>query len=525
MARKFSSTFVEEDSYPPLRSASEQDAPSRTPFDGSRLIDLEGDQESPFLRAQKRVSVRRGSLPKKTANGLLRAALALIALAVLAAVGTALYGYGKHSWRFRIDSSDQIEVTGAQHITHAQIMEVMGGDIGRNIFFVPLAQRQQQLEKIPWVESASVMRFVPNRLRIEIQDRTPVAFVRIGSHISLIDAGGNLLELTPGPKPTGAPITPGSGVIGWKYSFPVITGMNASEPLSMRAARMKNYNELIEQLDSSGAHYSQDISEVDLSDAEDVKVMTADPNGGVVVHLGTGNYLQRYKIYVTHVEAWRQQFEKLDSVDLRFDGQIIVNPDLEGIARPPALTPAAAKVALAAGVKNAAVVNYEKYLIHPAPPAQANKPLLPTLKAATKSAAKGRPRVTPKAAAHGAAPRPTAKAMVAPNPAASHPVAPPKPDHSSTAPIKTAPSTTVTATPSANAKFVGSTASGATTAGTANDASQKTPAQTKTSVAAPAPTTHTMMPKPAPQSSSPSATPAPSQKKPSPAIPKEAPQN
>ena len=50
------------------------------------------------------------------------------------------------------------------------------------------------------MESASVMRFVPNRLRIEIHERTPVAFARIGSHISLIDAGGTLMELGPGGK-------------------------------------------------------------------------------------------------------------------------------------------------------------------------------------------------------------------------------------------------------------------------------------------------------------------------------------
>jgi len=41
---------------------------------------------------------------------------------------------------------------------------------------------------------------VPNRLRIEIHERTPVAFARIGSHISLIDAGGTLMELAPGGK-------------------------------------------------------------------------------------------------------------------------------------------------------------------------------------------------------------------------------------------------------------------------------------------------------------------------------------
>ena len=375
MTRKSSATAVQEELYPLPRDASDHDAhdaPERELFDDARLVDLEAEQESPFLRGQKRVSVRRGSLPKKTANRLMWVVLSLVVLAFLGAAGLSLYRYGKHSWRFRIESSDQIEVTGAQHVAHAQIMEVMGGDIGRNIFFVPLALRKQQLEQIPWVESASVMRFVPNRLRIEIHERTPVAFARIGAHISLIDAGGTLMELAPGGK--------------HKYSFAVITGMNAGEPLSTRAARMKNYNDLVRELDSSGARYSQELSEVDLTDPEDVKVLAADSNGEVLVHLGSGNYLKRYRTYVTHVQQWRQQFDKLESVDLRYDGQIIVNPDLNGMAKQPALTPAAAKAAMAAGVKTAAIVNYEKYVTHPAPPAPPKKNAKPKAKGGPKTA-------------------------------------------------------------------------------------------------------------------------------------------
>jgi cell division protein FtsQ len=373
VARKSSSTAIQEELYP-LPGDVQHRAPERESFDDARLVDLEAEQESPFLRGQKRVSVRRASLPQKTANRLLWAGAALVALGVLGAACLGLYRYGEHSWRFRIDSSDQIEVSGAEHVAHAQIMEVMGGDIGRNIFFVPLAQRQQQLEQIPWVESASVMRFVPNRLRIEIHERTPVAFARIGAHISLIDAGGTPMELATGGK--------------HKYSFPVIAGMNAGEALSTRAARMKNYNELIRELDSGGAHYSQELSEVDLSDTEDVKVVAADSSGEVLVHLGSGNYLQRYKIYLTHVQQWRQQFDKLESVDLRYDGQIIVNPDLEGMERQPALTLAAAKAAMAAGVKTAAIVNYEKYVPRPVTPAPAKLEAKPKAKPATKAVAK-----------------------------------------------------------------------------------------------------------------------------------------
>ena len=377
-------------------------APEREPFDDSRLLDLESEQESPFLRGQKRVSVRRGSLPKQTANRLKWVALAVVVFAILGAFAASLYSYGKHSWRFRIDSSDQIEISGAEHVTKSQIMEVMGGDIGRNIFFIPLAQRKVQLEQIPWVESASVMRFVPNRLGVEIHERTPVAFARIGSRISLIDAGGTVMELAPNGKR--------------KYSFPVIAGMNSGEPLSTRSARMKNYNELARQLDSGGASYSRELSEVDLNDPEDVKVVVADPNGEVLVHLGSGNYLQRYKTYIAHVQQWRQQFDKLESVDLRYDGQIIVNPDLEGIRRPAALTLAAARAAMSAGVKPAAIVNYEKYVTHPVAYGPPKNPAKPAAKGGAK-AASHRPPAKPtgkSALAHKSAGSHSARAVVIP---------------------------------------------------------------------------------------------------------------
>ena len=90
---------------------------------------------------------------------------------------------------------------------------------------------------------------------------------------------------------------------------------------------------------------------MDLTDLEDVKVRVNDPAGDVLVHLGSSDYLRRYKIYVTHAQGWRQQFQKLESVDLRYDNQIIVNPDMERTAKQTPLNPAMAKTAAAAGVK------------------------------------------------------------------------------------------------------------------------------------------------------------------------------
>src|SRR5579871_4337373 len=339
MARKSSPTILEEELYPAgaERPRGEQ---AREELDDARLVDLDVNEESPFLRAQKRVSARRSSLPKKTVSRLLWAAIAIAVLCLAAIAATGLYQYGERSWRFRIDSSDNIEVTGMENVTKAQIMEVMGSDIGRNIFFVPLNQQKAQLEQIPWVESASVMRFVPNRLKVEIHERTPVAFSRVGPKIFLIDAGGTLMELPPKHK----------------YSFPVILGMNPGEPLSTRVPRMKAYNGLVQELDSSGAHYSQDLSEVDVSDLDNIKVRVNDPAGDVLVELGASDYLKRYRTYVSHVQEWRQQFQKLESVNLRYDNQVIVNPDMDGKPKQAALTLAAARAAAAAGVKPAALI-------------------------------------------------------------------------------------------------------------------------------------------------------------------------
>ena len=339
MARKSSPTILEEELYPAGAERPRDEHP-RADLDDSRLVDLDVAEESPFLRGQKRVSARRSSLPKKTASRLLWACISVGILAVVAVGAAALYNYGEHSWRFRIESSDNIEVTGMQNVTKAQIMEVMGADIGRNIFFIPLSQQKAQLEQIPWVESASVMRFVPNRLKVEVHERTPVAFARVGPRISLIDAHGTLMEL---PQKH-------------KYSFPVILGMYPGEPLSTRIPRMKAYNGLVDELDSTGAHYSQDLSEVDLTDLENLKVRVNDPAGDVLVELGSSEYLKRYTTYVSHVKEWRQQFQKLESVNLRYDNQVIVNPDMEGKPKQPTLSVSAAKAAAAAGVKPAALI-------------------------------------------------------------------------------------------------------------------------------------------------------------------------
>ena len=278
-----------------------------------RAADIEIDDEPQFLRGQKRVAVRRGAVPAQTAQRIKYAVLILVLAGAAAEAGYSLYSYATHSWRFLIASRDHIEITGLHDVARHQILETLGGDIGRNIFFISLTDHKRQIEEIPWVESATIMRFLPDHLRILVRERIPVAFVRIGSRIAYVDRSGVVMDI-----PSHSHL---------QRSFPVITGLAETDPPSTRAGRMKIYMNLLRDLDAEGARYSQDLSEVDLTDPDDLKITGAGPQNSVLVHLGDSNFLQRYKIYIAHLEEWRQQFPNLASVDLRYEHQIIVNPD------------------------------------------------------------------------------------------------------------------------------------------------------------------------------------------------------
>src|SRR5437016_14363845 len=100
MARKGSPTISQEDLYPPACRGVRPDV------DDARLLDLDADEESPFLRGQKRVSVRRSPLPRKAANGLKWSVLALVFVGSAGMADVALYRFDERLLRFLMISSD-----------------------------------------------------------------------------------------------------------------------------------------------------------------------------------------------------------------------------------------------------------------------------------------------------------------------------------------------------------------------------------------------------------------------------------
>ena len=299
--------------------------------------DFDDERDGGFLRSQTRIRVRRGFIPESLWGKILAGCALFIAVGAVVAGGMVVRNFLLHDPRFLIDSSSDIQINGNSHVSRPQLLSIFGEDVGRNLFYVPLAQRRAELEMLPWVEHATVMRLLPDRLRVSVVERTPVAFVRQDGRIGLVDAYGVLLDL------------PSDDAMGSKYSFPVLTGIVASDPLSTRAARMKIYQQFIKDLDSSGPQLSETLSEVDVSNPEDVKALIPDHSSEILVHFGDEDFLERYQRYQQQLPAWRAQYPKLASVDMRYQSQVVLDmaPGTDANATVPdaSATPTAAPAA------------------------------------------------------------------------------------------------------------------------------------------------------------------------------------
>jgi len=238
--------------------------------------------------------------------------LVLILVGGLGAGAFLLKTYVSRDSRFRIAGAGNIQATGLTEVSRAEMLPIFGEDIGRNIFFVPLAERRKQLEEIPWVERATVMRLLPDQIRVSVVERQPVAFVRQGQQIGLVDASGVLLSM------------PAAMMAQHHYSFPVVTGIDARDPLPARHARMAVYQRLLAELDANNQHLSEQISEIDLVDPEDARVLMPEQGADILAHFGEDRFMERYKRYKDHIAEWRQQYPKLSAVDLRYDQQVVL---------------------------------------------------------------------------------------------------------------------------------------------------------------------------------------------------------
>jgi cell division protein FtsQ len=278
--------------------------------------ELLADEEPRYLRRQKPVEIRRRKFAGRSWSFYRR--VAILSVAGIAGVSAVVAGvrFLLYSPQLALATPDQIDLTGNKIVTRESVLKQFVRDRNQSVLQIPLDQRRSELEQLPWVESASVQRILPNRIRVELYERTPIAFARSGNELYLIDAHGVILD-----RPAGE-----------DWHFPIVSGVSEELSREQREKRMQIYQDFMKAVDLVRAGSSEQVSEIDLASARDLRaVMTglAGPTDSqaVMIRFGGGDFASKYRMLADNFAQWQANAGHVASVDLQYSRQVILNPD------------------------------------------------------------------------------------------------------------------------------------------------------------------------------------------------------
>jgi cell division protein FtsQ len=278
--------------------------------------ELLGDEEPRYLRRQKPVEIRRKKFGGRSWPFYRR----VLFYGVVGIAGaSAAWTTGRfllYAQPMLLIKPEQIEINGNHIVSRDAVLQQFVHDRGRSVLRVPLDARRNALEEISWIESATVQRILPNRLRVDLTERTPIAFLRNGNELALIDAHGVILD-----RPRGEDL-----------QFPIVTGLSENLPREERGKRMQTYQEFMKDIDLVRSGSADHVSEVDLANAKDLRaVMTgisgANDTQALTIHFGSSDFTGKYRMVVENFAQWQASNGRVHSIDLQYAKQVVLNPD------------------------------------------------------------------------------------------------------------------------------------------------------------------------------------------------------
>jgi cell division protein FtsQ len=202
--------------------------------------------------------------------------------------------------------SPNLELQGVKFASRQQVLRIFEPDYGRSLYLLPLAARRRTLLGIRWVHGASVARIWPNRVIVRITERRPAAFIKVPAEgmarWALIDDEGVILD-----APAKA-----------SFQLPVLAGVNGRESQEKRGVRVRRMERLMKDL----GPLADNVSEVDATDLDDLKITEQVGSGAVALMLGDRNYSSRLKNFLRHYPDIHRRMPQATSFDLRLDDRI-----------------------------------------------------------------------------------------------------------------------------------------------------------------------------------------------------------
>lgn len=198
-------------------------------------------------QARRRPAPRRQRRALRSHRRLLTVAAGGIALAIAALIGvhTVEPATASRSWPTAHEALDriaaavglgirQVEIRGHSFTSDRSIHDTLDLRNVRSLVSLDSKAVRARIERLPWVDTATVTRVFPDRLAIVISERRPLARWQRGERVHLIDATGRVLSAI---QPHAAD------------HLPLVAGEGAELAAGALLALLSGYPELAQRLD------------------------------------------------------------------------------------------------------------------------------------------------------------------------------------------------------------------------------------------------------------------------------------
>jgi cell division protein FtsQ len=106
---------------------------------------------------------------------------------------------------------DAVTISGTQELTSAEILDAAGLNSSTSLLFLDAAAVRDKLKAVPLIQDASVRKFYPDRLLIEITERVPFALWQHDGALTVVSADGKAIQDGSDGRFTKLPFVVGKG--------------------------------------------------------------------------------------------------------------------------------------------------------------------------------------------------------------------------------------------------------------------------------------------------------------------------
>lgn len=214
------------------------------------------------------------------------------------------------------EDSPNLIIEGQKHSNRQSIIKLFQEDFRRSVYQVPLAERRRDLLAVPWVKDASVSRIWPDRVRVLLVERKPVANVILSignegagnsTHVALVDDEGVILDKAANLR---------------GQTLPTVRGIASAQTEADRKQRIGRVMKLLRE----AGPMADLFSEIDVTEPENLKVIQPAGDRAFTLELGREQYRRRLERFYELVDQIRRSHPNRTRFDLRHH-DIVAQPE------------------------------------------------------------------------------------------------------------------------------------------------------------------------------------------------------